>query len=347
MIGLALIAAALASWAARTWRREPGKLVATCAEIVWQAPPSEPGRGGSASAVFEVTNLGGEPVKIIATESGCGCATPIVERTSIAPREEGKIRVTALSFPIGERLVRFVLHTNSPITPRVPLHLRMIGSQRPPFLLGVKGDLSFLGPAELDAGREFAVMTVEDKGIRNDKRPILESQLPIRFDYLGTEDRPYVLPGVVLREHKYRIVFTKKPGPGTLESEVRALDPWVQGHVEKLRLYAASHPEIRVIPSSLFLSPARRDRGAETTRFVIVTADPTSEPLVEVRDAEKSPILLERPKGERSGRVKTYEVKWKSGVLVRSSRFDILVWESPLTANPIVVPVTVQGGDEP
>ena len=41
--------------------------------------PSEPGKGGSASASFEVTNLGGEPVQIIATESGYGCATPIGE----------------------------------------------------------------------------------------------------------------------------------------------------------------------------------------------------------------------------------------------------------------------------
>ncbi len=79
VIGLALMVAASASWAARAWRREPGKLVATSPEIVWQAPASEPGKGGSASASFEVTNLGGEPVQIIATESGCGCATPIGE----------------------------------------------------------------------------------------------------------------------------------------------------------------------------------------------------------------------------------------------------------------------------
>ena len=64
-------------------------------------------------------------------------------------------------FPVGERIVEFVVHTDSPITPAVTLKLRMIGSRTPPFILTAGGDLTWPQGLAEPASREIRILTVE------------------------------------------------------------------------------------------------------------------------------------------------------------------------------------------
>ena len=344
VVGIGIIVAGTAARATRSWRGEPGKLVAIHPEIIWEATPIEPGKGGGASATFEVTNVGGRPVKIIATESGC--ATPTVERSLVAPGEKTKIEVMALAFPIGERRTQVLLHTDSPITPRVPLQLRMIGSQRPPFLLGIRGDLAFVGEPELGAGRELVVTTVEKEGGEDDRRPMLRSDLQVLFEPKGVESSPYAIPGAILKTYKYEMWFNEKPKSGTFSGEVRAIDPWITGHAETLRVYGVADPDLRAMPSSLVLTYGRKDRLIEPARLIVLTKGSAAESCAEPKDRDKSPILVERGEVGASNRVCEYFVKLNPRATLQPGRFEIIVKETPRSTRQLVVPVSVrESGD--
>ncbi len=86
----------------------------------------------------------GGRVRILSVTSGCGCAVPKFEPTSIEPEKSGVLEVDAKPPEMGEKTVEFALETDSKLTPTVTLHLRLIGMRRPPFLLRVQGDLAYL-----------------------------------------------------------------------------------------------------------------------------------------------------------------------------------------------------------
>ncbi len=343
--GVSIIAASMTLRAPQSWRGRPGRLVATNPEIIRQAPAVGVGGAEGAPATFEVTNLGGRPVRILGIESGCGCTTPTVTASLVAPGKKSEIKVEALPFPIGERRVHLVLHTDSPITPRVPLHLRMIGNRRPPFLLGIEGDLTFIGDQELDTGRELLVLTVESQGHEDGKRPILKSDLPLRFEPRGTEAKPYVAPGTVLVTSKYE-VFLNSQVNGTISGEIRAIDPWLEDHVETIRVLASATPGLRAIPTSLVLNYGEDDRGIEPARLVVMTAGSAAQSRVGPEDEGRSPILVERLPIGASDRICMYDVRWRPGVPIRPGRYEIIVRESPASSHRLIVPVTVRkGGD--
>ncbi len=57
-------------------KKHPGKLVIAKNGLTIQAPGSSMLAAEFPPARFDVTNIGGEPVRFVSFDSSCGCATP-------------------------------------------------------------------------------------------------------------------------------------------------------------------------------------------------------------------------------------------------------------------------------
>ena len=110
----------------------PGKILVKETSITVRSSPEGDIRDKSdLNAKFQLFNSGGEPVNVLAVESGCGCARPTVHPEKILPGEVATVDVQVDEIPIGERVVPISLTTDSSATPQVVLSVKVIG-RRPP-----------------------------------------------------------------------------------------------------------------------------------------------------------------------------------------------------------------------
>jgi hypothetical protein len=149
----------------RLARPSQGKLVALNYSAVWRSPPIRSGAPRlRAEATFSLVNRGRAAVHVTSLESGCGCTTPRITPTTVQP--DGTALVTAIGTPLssGERTVAITVHTDSPLSPEIVLHFKMVTDRLPPFITEVAGDFAYDASYSTDEARDFIVNTVESDG---------------------------------------------------------------------------------------------------------------------------------------------------------------------------------------
>lgn len=194
--------------------REPGLLIATEPTVTWHgaAEPGDP-LEGSGFATFRLKNTGGTSVHVVSVQSGCGCAKPTVEPDLVKPGRTAEVRVKATAPPVGERSVEIVLHTDSPLTPEIPLKLVLVSRRPPPFLVNAGGDLTFLTKPDDDQPQEVWVAAAEQNGYEG-PHPRVESSLPyLSFQLISRAEKPYPGRDAVQVMYSFACRFSEEPPP--------------------------------------------------------------------------------------------------------------------------------------
>ncbi len=207
---------------------------------------------GYARFRYVLRNEGDSPVRIHSIRASCGCAKPSVSPTEVAPGGTTIVSVAALQPAIGELLLQVTLDTDSPSNPFVTLTARVLSAQRPPFVMGASGDLTFFDDdLEEGTGREIVVRTIETSS--KPVVPPIETDLSfLEIEFVSSSERPAPLAGAVERTHVYRTRFNKRPPPGTFDGLighgqgpmewVQSLDPGPWGNPSPLEGRSQSSP---------------------------------------------------------------------------------------------------------
>jgi hypothetical protein len=330
----------------------PGRLVPKRSELTWRHPsPKEASSRlptiDQASVTFEISNFGGQTVRITGVESSCGCATPKVQPTILAPGNLGIVEVNATPLAVGERLVSVTLRTDSPLTPLVVLNLKILGWRDPSFLLQASGDLTYKGESFQTETREISAVTVESLGSRP-RPPIIKSDLP--FLEVGApilDERPYSSPGSVQRTYVYRVNFSSSP-PATFTGDVSVIDPWDPEHADRIHVQGETLPPLRVFPSRLALRPnASLDSEGSWANITVLSRFPAPEISAFAEPENAYPVAIRRMKLEQEGRLSSFSIRLESAGPVPDGEFNIVIQPNPNSKERVAVPVLVRNGDIP
>jgi len=266
----------------------PGRLVPEPDFAVWRAADH---RGAdSARLAFRLVNTGDMPVRIRAVESGCDCAVPKVEPETVPPGDAGTVAVEATPPDIGERTVRVVLLTDSPVAPEVPLFFRMEGKPRGAFLTSrVGGDLTFVGDWSPEEPRTVRANVYEPPDAA--RPPEIDSDLPfLEFDFTEVKERRTVDPSMVVHTYIYRVRFAAAPPPGRFQGEVRITDPWDRTRSQRLPVFGETPAPVEIVPARLLLDPSSDD--SLEARFRVIVRDPALRPAVEPEPGQATPLTV-------------------------------------------------------
>lgn len=340
-LSLAIIAGLSLLRGARVGR--PGYLVAPEPERIWKAPEA-PARDRPSAARFAIHNPGETTVRILSIDKSCGCATPEVKPSVLQPGSTGVVEVRAEPPAVGERAVTITLYTDSPLTPTLPLQLRVVSGRQPPFLFDIKGDLAF----DADGGeREVTITTVEPAW--RTASPILDSDLEqLRFELGEVKDQPYGQTEYVLRSYTYRARFDPSPPQGSFSGLVTVTDPWEPNRTRRLHVFGRAIPTVRVLPSPIVLdlSDPARDVGS---MFVILTKDayPDLRAEPEAAPGELSPLIVERRGPSRSARSAQFAVRPRPGIDVREGAYTLRIRGDSSGLDLSTVTLIVKSGARP
>ncbi len=106
----------------------------------------------SMTANYPFTNTGTQPLVITRMKAGCGCTTPVADKTVIQPGEQGTITVTF--DPKGKQRKqdkKVTIYTNSPVNPETSVWIRSIVK---PF---IEVDNKFLSLEEMKIGEPESI----------------------------------------------------------------------------------------------------------------------------------------------------------------------------------------------
>jgi hypothetical protein len=248
------------------FRASRGVLVARQSLAVWEAPENAP-RGASmiATGQFEVANLGADPVRILDVKSDCGCATPEVTPRIIEPGRNAIVSVSATVVPYLSRDLGINIQTDSPTTPDVFLRFRVTGNQRPPLLIDVSGDLSFVGVYSKGEQRELTVVTSEREG--ESRSPAVSSNLRfLEFEERGSEEASQG-GGLTLRKRRFSATLSDMPPAGTSVGRVTVTDPWDPRNTRDLNVLVRRSAAMSCSPTFVEVGPTQRDAS------VLITTD--------------------------------------------------------------------------
>ncbi len=327
----------------------PGKLVPQQELLIWRSPVEKAFRllkSDEAEAKFVLGNVGGTSVRILKVETSCGCATPKIEPTTIAPGKNGTVEVQAAPLQSGEKMVSITLHTDSSLSPTVVLSLRIIGSRLPPFMGQAKGELSFLGDDSATEVRKIFADTVELKG-SPPTSPIVKNELPfLEISHPVLEaDEPYTTPDTVHRRYVYEAKLASEVPSGSFSGDVFVIDPWDSNHVELIRVHGEALPPLRVFPSRAILRVEKAQGGeGPVAKFMILSKTPALDLVVESEGNEDSPFSVGRLMTTEEGRRTSFSVSLKPG-LARSGIFNLVV-HRPSSKDRVIVPIAVRAGDD-
>ena len=327
----------------------PGKLVPQQELMIWRSPVEKAFRllkSDEAQAKFVLGNVGGTSVRILKVETSCGCATPKIEPTTIAPGKNGTVEIQAAPLQIGEKMVSITLHTDSLLSPTVVLSLRIIGSRLPPFMGQANGELSFLGDDSAQDVRTISVDTVELAGSKPTP-PIVKNTLPFLkiSDPVVKVDEPYTTPDSVHRKYLYEATLNSEVPSGVFSGEFFVVDPWDSNHMERVVLHGETLPPLRIVPSRAILQVEKAREGKKPfAKFMILSKTPTSDMIVASEIKKESPLDIGRLIMEDGGKRGAFSVTLKPGP-ARAGIYNILVgrFSSP---DRIVVPIAVRVGDD-
>lgn len=292
----------------------PGRLTFRDTSLAYQCELPKPGVSvRDALARFTFKNVGGTRVKVLGVTSGCGCATPIVRPEVIEPGGTGVVEVKARPLTIGDRTVHFVVHSDSILTPEVVLSLKMSGSRRPPYLLAVKGELTFRGDNFGKASRILEAITVEGEG--QPTQPLVECGLPfIHIKRRDIHERPYVVPRTVMRTYSYEVTITPGSMEDGFEGEARVIDPWDPDHVQTATIIGQPSPALVTVPRRLVVRPevvAHED--SDEMEFEVKARQPMSDLRLEVKDKDRAAIEVDRVDEVHGSRSAKCRIRMKPG----------------------------------
>lgn len=228
----------------------PGNLYPLKDDIVWVGPSDGQSRTAFVNLEFPVANNGGQRVRVLSVESACGCALPRVEPTVFDPRQTGVVFVSAQVPPLGEKAVTITLNTDSPKSPTVTLHFRLISRRTPPYILKVTGDLTFAGRFTINDSRELVVDTVEPPG--SPQPPLVRSSLEaIAIAYSSSSERPYLTPDTVHRTYRYRVTPLTADAETAKRGQVEVRGVWSPSDVQYIQSALIPYQAIHVSPTNV------------------------------------------------------------------------------------------------
>lgn len=328
----------------------PGKIVAVEDLKVWRSPTTGPKKHiqglGDAQASFEIKNTGGTPVEIVQVESSCGCATPIVRPRTLAPGQTDIVEVMAAPLSIGEKVASVTLTTNSPLTPKVVLQLRIVGSRRPPLMGQMGGELSFIGSVTSAMTRSIYVQTVELEGSAPEPPPLTStlSELSIGSPRLVQEVADTGTHSVV-RRYEYEASVMNAPAEELLAGDVIAVDPWDSTHEERIRVHLERRPSLRAIPKRVILNASNLGESEEGAKVVILTEEPSLDLLIECEEPLATPLIVRRLESSEDNRQHIFTISVnpdvRDGV---SGEYQVFV-SCPSDGQKLRVPVLIRSGD--
>lgn len=262
-----------------------GVLVPEKPNLEWSGEFVQGSTPAYAEVQYTVTNKGKQPVRILSVESGCGCATPEVEPRVVPPNQHSIVTVRAIPPSTGSKVVRFVLHTDSPARPDVELNLRMVLTRRVPFLQSIRGDLTF-NDDDSSGSRRFVVTTVESKERTLSPCPVPSSSL-ITAHLSEVADLPQE-DGTVLRQYTFEARFREAPSQGTFTGLITVKDPWDESSEESLPVLRRSEMALRATPHSLNLSSSQA-----TQSFLVIANGGIDQLETELQGLPPSRVVLE------------------------------------------------------
>ena len=112
LVLLVVTVAALATFGLNRRGHREGVLVPKSGVAVWEGAEKGAPANARAEGRFELLNQGDEPVRVIGTESGCGCATPTVDRDLVMPGAAAVVSVSASVIPFAQRDIPIKIHTD-------------------------------------------------------------------------------------------------------------------------------------------------------------------------------------------------------------------------------------------
>ncbi len=239
---------------------------------------------------------------------------PKVEPTSIEPGNTAVVEVDAKPPEMGEKTVEFTLETDSKLTPIVKLHLRLIGMRRPPFLLKVQGDLTYLEDLRSAQPREIEVLTVETGPPAEEPKVVADLSF-LDFERVRVQEGRYSDPGTILRTYMYLVRLKSSVPAGTLTGVVSVKSPWDEHQALSIPFYARESHRFRVFPTHLSLDRAAdpsRGNDAEA-RFFILLNDPSLEQQFEFIQPAGEPFLIEPRQAGRTERLIPFTVRRRPG----------------------------------
>jgi hypothetical protein len=317
----------------------PGRIEAAESTIVWTGPQdSTHGRAGNAEVSFVIRNVGHQPVRILRTTSGCGCATLHVTSKTLTAGQRAEVRVSAIPPAVGERAVPITLETDSPVTRTVDLVLKMGATRKPPFLLGLSGVLAYLSDDWKKETREVEAITYVTS---NTPRvvPVVTCDLPfITIEPGEVVEGTSRIGGSIRRDYRYRIIVTADPGVSHFSGTVKAVDPWDPGHVETLPIHGEARRPIRWTPSIVQLE-IDGSNTADSAGMVISTLNDC--PDLRVVPEPGAPLLVEKDLERRSGRFHRFRVRPDSRHDLGEGDYALQVISAPGQESAGVIPVKV------
>lgn len=345
-IGLLLIAGGMLAWFRGARSGVPGKLVTREDLLTWQGPSEALGRTqslGEANAKFEVENVGGAPVRILGVETTCGCATPKIQPSIIAPGGTGTVEVQAVPLQIGEKTVSVTLKTDSPTTPELVLRLRIVGNRRPPFLGKAGGDLSYEGTFDSPQARDIIAYNVELDG-SVPTPPGVETTLPILEigPPILAEEKPYIDPGTVYRKYIYKAEIAANPPQGQFGGDVFIIDPWLPQHRERILVHGEVSPPLRAVPPRIILRVRRAGGSVEgNAKLMILSSTPAPDLVAELDGDEAVPLAIRLVEMAESDHKALISISPKPGV-IREGEYKLLIGRRSSARERITVPVSLR-----
>ncbi|HWE35051.1 MAG TPA: DUF1573 domain-containing protein [Isosphaeraceae bacterium] len=314
-----------------------GRLVVRNPSVVWQMDRAVGTKSGRyAVGRFEMANVGGKPVRVASASSSCGCAAPKVNPGTIEPGAVGFVEVEAIPLLSGEKSATIVLRTDSPLTPEIELHLRMIGARRPPYLMQAGGDLTYLGDFERDEPHTVVVITVEPR--EQSGLPLLRTDFPgMEFGAPVVKERPHVAPGTIQREYRFPVSFARMPPEGVFTGAAEVVDPWDPGHTEVVHIHGQVLLPFRVEPRRIILNGPRDHQS-----FRIISRTDVDGRRLGIQADGGSGLVVERVDRGEDRRSFTFTVGHRDDARFVPGVHKLIVRSPNNPENPVVLPVSVR-----
>ena len=326
-------------------RPREGKLLVTQPEKTWQ--PDVEGKDGSfvppdpaLFVPFEIENTGRSPVRVRTIETTCGCISAKIEPSVVEPGGTAIVKVFPAAPPTGETTVGITLHTDSPLTPTVSLLLRSRGTMRPPYLLDVRGDLTFKGRSFTSESRDFDVYVVEPEG-SSPRLPEIRSDLsfltlsPLVLVQKGT----YSGSNAAFRKYTCTVRFVREPPAPYVSGSVKILDPWHPDHVKELQATAEVLPRLRAAPSRIVIT-ARSSTDWSASAELLVLSD-ESEPDLHFKVPDDSPLFVRHMATDPDAKRTVFSISLKPDGPIMEREHRLSVRSSSSSADEVTVPVHV------
>lgn len=265
---VALTALAFA-WGGGKGSTSNGVLIPRQSLIVWESSDTSNKRNDK-TVKFELENVGGNPIRIIKVESGCGCAKPVFDKELVSPGQFAMISMMPTAIAAGQRDIAITVHTDSTSQPTINLVLRTMSRRKPPFFAEVWGDLTFRGTFDPTLQRELTIVGIETT-VGSPAPHINSSNLPfLEITPTGDEVEPYYDTGFLIRKRHYQVRFREKPKEGNFLGNVVVTDPHYSDNILTLNVIGQFGETLRASPSAVTFTG-----DSQLAKIVVISDEPT------------------------------------------------------------------------